>query len=101
MQFTNLASAPSLLSGFPAVVEQKVNKGNLIVEMHQQKPLAGAQQPFPLLEKQTTLNLRDTFQVSRGRTSPGPRGNRLGTRGSCSTRVRLRAPPCARRGQVE
>lgn len=86
---------PSLLSGFPAVVEQKVNKGNLIVEMRQQKPLAGAQQPFPLLQKRTALNPRHTFQVSRGRTSPGPRGKRLGTHGSCSTRVQLWAPPCA------
>lgn len=85
---------PSLLSGFPAVVEQKVNKGNLIVEMRQQKPLAGAQQPFPLLQKRTALNPRHTFQVSRGRRSSGE------AFGNTWELLNTRAPPCAWTGWV-
>lgn len=78
MQFTNSASAPSVLSGFLAAVEQKVNKGNLIVEMHQQKPLAGGQPPFPAPGETDRAEHREThFRFPGAERPPGPPGEPL------------------------
>lgn len=51
-----------LLSGIPHVGEQKVSKCNLILGLHQQQPLATAQQTFPLPEKRTVLNPETDFR---------------------------------------